>query len=411
MESLIKDKYSWNPVYCLVMHIKEAYLDKFHDSEPSFEKWLEKLENETYSDFFSCLQVNQDKSLLLIRYGLAEMQSGMWEDEDSLYRECRSLVIDIENNELVATPFRKFFNLNEVEENKIEKVLKEIEVAKSFEASNKLDCSMQFARYYNHDIKLFGSMALSKENSWRLEDGYKMLTNGHKRMIVSNQNLTFIFECINVKDGHVVIYTKEQEGLYLIGIRDTTTGYQYSYKEIKKFSLKYKVPMAEIEKIDLAQILEKCKTLKCSDKEGWVLNIDGHMLKIKCDDYCSLHKMLDKISSINVIIQNIAEDRFDDLLSKIPESYRDRVLKVAIKIQEWIVDTQAKIIYYHDEAPKDDTKTFMLWVEANCPKDISGYVKNKYNGKEYNVLKKGSGGYKKLKELGIVETYSALFSE
>lgn len=395
----------------LVMRIKQDYLNKFHDNEKSFEKWLEKLNDEEYNEFFSCLQVNQDEEFLLIRYGLAEMQSGMWQDKNSPYRECRSIVIDLQDDGLVATPFRKFFNLNEVEENKLETIIEEINNAKLFEASNKLDGSMQFVRYYKSDIRMFGSMALNKDNSWRLQDGYKMLTNNHREMVVKNPNLTFIFEYISLRDAHVVLYSKKQEGLYLIGIRDTTTGYEYSYKEVRRMANKYGIKMTEIEKLDLSQILEQMKVVKCHEKEGWVLNIDGHKIKVKCDDYCSIHKMLDKISSVNVIIQNVANGTFDDLISKIPETHRDRVTKIANKIQEWVFDTEGKIRDYYSVAPKDDIKTFMSWIDENVSKDISGYVKCKYLNEEYNLLKKRNGAYRKLKEMGIAESHSALFAD
>jgi tRNA splicing ligase len=249
------------------MEIKHDYINKFQDQEKSFSKWLLKLNNDNYNTIFESLQTNQDENLLLIRYGLAEMQSGMWEDKNSIYRECRSVVIDLENEELVITPFRKFFNLNEVKENNIDKILEDITKAKVFEITNKLDGSMQSARYYNDKIILTGSMALNPKDSWRLQDGYSMLTENHIRMIKENPTLTFIFEYISMSDAHVVLYKKEQEGLYLIGCRDINTGYELSYKKIKICSDKYNVPMTDIELITITEVLSKMKEYK--------INLDG----------------------------------------------------------------------------------------------------------------------------------------
>ncbi|MBY6838741.1 T4 RnlA family RNA ligase [Clostridium botulinum] len=407
---MIKDYYRWNPMYCLVMKIKYDYINKFNDDEIDFETWLLKLNNEEYNNKFECLQTNQNDNLLLIRYGLAEMQEGMWKDKNSIYRECRSVVIDIVNDDLVITPFRKFFNLNEVEENKLNSVIKEADNAKLFEITNKLDGSMQCARYYNSSIIMTGSMALNKNNSWRLKDGISMLNDNHKLMIKDNPNLTFIFEYISIKDAHVVLYNKNQEGLYLIGVRNSCTGYQYSYKEIKQISEIYKVEMTNIEAIQLDELLKLMKIYKSYEKEGWVLNIDGHMIKIKCDDYVHLHRLLDKFSSVNVIIENIAEERFDDMISKVPDNYKDRVLKVANKIIKYKTEIENKINYYYYIAPKSDKKEFMIWVNNNCTKETMGYVRCKYLNKSFNVLKNSAGGYKKLKDLNISESYSALFS-
>lgn len=404
-----KKDFNWNPLFNKVMEVKKEYEKKYKDGLLDLKRWIEKLNLEDFNNFFECLQINQDGDLVLIRYGQAEAQKGMWQDENSPYREARSVVINLRNEEIVIAPFRKFFNLNEVEENNVDLIREEIEKAKVFEITDKMDGSMQCARYYNHRIFMSGSMAINPENSWRLEDGIKMLTNNHKEMLVKNQNLTFIFEYIALKDSHVVCYKKEQEGLYLIGIRDVYTGYEYSYSEVKKMATKFKVPMTKIEKLTLDDLLVKMKEYKSSDKEGYVINIDGHKVKVKCDDYCDLHRMLDKISSINVIIKNIAEDHFDDLISKVPENYKQRVLGIAEKIFDWKKSKEQEIDRYYKLAPKTDRKTFMIWVDTNCDKDIKGYVKSKYLGQEYNVLKGNCNNYKKLSDLGIVEEYSALF--
>lgn len=144
---------SWNEPLNIIREMKEAYIDSFgNDGILDFEVWLEKLNNKRYNDIFSCLQVNQMDNLILIRYGLQDMQKSMWEDENSIYRECRSLVLNLDKEEIVLAPFRKFFNLNEVEENKIEVITEKIKNAKSVEISDKLDGPMQSARWYNDDV-------------------------------------------------------------------------------------------------------------------------------------------------------------------------------------------------------------------------------------------------------------------
>lgn len=404
----MKKEYTWNPIYNLVMKIKYDYINKFNDNIIDFKVWIDKLNNKEYNNFFECLQTNQKDNLLLIRYGLSEMQSGMWDDTNSPYRECRSIVVDLKNEEIVVCPFRKFFNINETDENEIGRLIKEIKQSKTFEITNKLDGSMQSARWYDNKIMMFGSMALSKEESFRLEEGITMLTDKHKSMIKDNPNLTFIFEYISLKDTHVVIYKKEQEGLYLIGIRDVYTGIECSYKDIKLFSDKYSVPMTNIENITLDEVLEQMKIVNGSDKEGWVLNIDGRKVKCKCDDYVHLHRILDEFSSINTIIENIVDDKFDDMMSKIPVAYRERVLLVANKVFNYKNKINKEINYYFDIAPnKDNKKEFMIWVTNNCPKNIQGYIRNKWYGTEYNVLKTKHRN-KRLNEMGIKD-YSELF--
>lgn len=401
---------SWNPIFNKVIEVKREWeklpcIDAFRRM-PTFLKMVEELNRKEYNDIFGCLQVNQDGNFILIRYGLAEMQSGMWNDPNSIYRECRSVVIDIENECLVLTPFRKFFNLNEVEENRLEVITEKLETAKDVEIVDKLDGSMQSARWYNGKPFMAGSMALNPRDSWRLEEGYKMLTENHIDLIRNYPSCTFIFEFISVKDAHVVKYSKEDEGLYLIGIRNTMTGTEFDYREIEELARVYNVPMANIEATTLEKVLEDMKVLPADKKEGWILNIDGHKIKIKCDDYVDLHRMLDKISSINVIIKNVAEGRIDDMLSKIPDAYRERVERVAKVITDYVVETELVVEKCFNDAPKSDRKEFMIWVENNVPKKYLGYVKNKYLEKPYNVLKNGGTGYKLAGQMGIQDKLS-----
>lgn len=403
--------YTWNPVYSLTMQIKQDYINKFRTiKEYNLEKWINELNIKEYNDIFECLQFNQYNEFVLIRYGLAEMQEGMWSNPNSIYRECRSVVIDLKRNSLVTVPFRKFFNLNEVEENSLENIKNKMLNAKLIEVSDKLDGSMHCVRWYNDEIFYTGSMALDEGESWRLVDGKRMLTENYVQMAKKNPNFTFIFEYISLKDAHVVLYDKSYEGLYLIGVRDTTNGKEFNYKDLIELAKKYNIKYVNLENKTIEQLLVEMKNYKSHEKEGWVLNIDGHKVKIKCDDYVYVHRVLDKVSSVNVVIQSIADNKYDDLISKIPDKYRERVNCIAREIFNYIKSTEKEIVRLYNEAPKNDRKEFMIWVDENVVKNLRGYVRSKYLNKEYNLLKKKVDGYKKLNELGIEFDYSALFN-
>ncbi len=57
---------------------------------------------------------------------------------------------------------------------------------------------------------------------------------------------------------------------------------------------------------------------KSSDEaEGFVINIDGYKVKLKYNDYVHIHKAISKLSSINLVIRSIADEKYDDLLAKL----------------------------------------------------------------------------------------------
>jgi hypothetical protein len=414
---------SWNPVLNKFLEIKESFIkmygeieDYSYGKDTCFERWVSLLNNQEHIRLIAPLQFTQYGDLLLIRYAnYANISNNLeggdditlsefWDLYDGFYLECRSVVINVRTNELVLTPFKKFRNLNECEETSEENIRKLIENAKCVEFSNKLDGSMQVARYYNGQYIMSGSMALDPENSWRLEDGYSMLGENYREMLKNFSNLTFIFEYVSLKDAHVVKYEKEEEGLYLIGIRNAETGFEYPYGLVKILTEVYNVKGVEPLSMDLDCAISLLPVYSSSEKEGFVLNIDGFKVKIKCDDYVHMHKLLDYISSANVIIKSIGDDTFDDLISKVPGIYKDGVLKVSRAVRKYILETSDICTNLYENAPKDSIKDFMIWVDSNVEKKYIKYVKEMYYGKEINYIKKGDGScasYKKLKDMGI----------
>lgn len=434
---------SWNPVLNKVIEIKNTYKQNFGcitydykdgytgESQTCLERWVEELNGieplnqySEYTDLLSCLELNQYNDFVLLRYGrysnvydgeIEKSGEDFWDRYNGFYRECRSVVIDIRKECIVLCPFKKFFNINELEETRLEIIQNKIDVAKTVEFSNKLDGSMQSATWYNGSTIMAGSQAINPENSWRLKDGYRMIHElpGYKVMLKDNIGITFIFEYISLKDAHVVKYKKEQEGLYLIGMRDNKTGKEYDYKTILEIANFYNIPTTKLFDETLEKLMNELDDKSSDEAEGFVINIDGYKVKLKYNDYVHIHKALSKLSSINLIIRSIADNKYDDLLAKLPIAYHDNVKKVASVVVKYIEDTEKKIREYYNETPKDSRKDFMIYVSKNIPKKYQGYCKSLYLGKEINVIKSGNDKqphYKRLKDMGIKD-YSTLFRE
>jgi len=439
----MKEKYKWNPVYRFVMDVKRDYFNKFesinYDKKEintetgkktitCLENWILELKNQEYINRIAPLQINQHNNLILIRYGSYAknaqgeepvlFQDGFWDLFDCFYRECRSIVIDVENDNIVLCPFKKFHNLNEIEENSLDNIQKMISNAKSIEISEKLDGSMQSFTWYNCEVLGSGSQGLDKEQSWRLEDGYNMIKSqkNYMQMLKDCAHFTFIFEYISLKDAHVVQYNKAQEGMYLIGIRNKVTGDQFSYEITKEFADFYNVLTVKTFDKTLDEVMGELDKYKSNEAEGYVLNIDGHMLKIKFNDYVSIHRILSKISSVNLIIKHIADDTFDDLISKVPDAYRERVKSIAQLVSNYSLLTHMKSDQYYKTAMTETSnkKDFMLWIDKNVPKEYVCYVRNLYLKKDFSYIKSGnekSPKYKTAKEMGIDGSLSILFGD
>lgn len=396
-------KKSWNAALNMFLEIKEkaaasekdlwAY-DRKEDTCISY--WLRLIGGRKYDEIMKELIINESGDLLLLRYshigsavinGEKISADEFWNLYDGLYRECRSVVVDIVNDCLVLTPFRKFRNINECEETSYENIRDMISHASCVEFSDKLDGSMQSARCYKGQIVMAGSQALDAGYSWRLEDGKRMLESlpGYEKMLRENPDTTFIFEYISRKDRHVVQY--DTEGLFLTGARDVTDGREVSYREVTDYACRYGIPAAKVFDKTLDEVMAGLDDKPSSEAEGFVLNIDGFKVKIKYNDYVFMHKTLGSMTSMNLIIDSISEGRFDDLYSKIPAPYKGGVAAKAEAVRRYKEEMEKKIDEAYSRAPKGDRKEFMIWVSENVDRGLQGFVREKYLGRPYNVLK------------------------
>ena len=231
-------------------------------------------------------------------------------------------------------------------------------------------------------------------------------------MLQDYEGCTFIFEYISKKDAHVVKYSKEQEGLYLIGIRNVDNGFEWKYDSVLKMAQCYDIPTTKLFDKTLDQIMNELDDKSSDEAEGFVINIDGYKVKVKYNDYVHIHKALSKLSSINLIIRSIADDTYDDLLSKLPVAYHERVKKVARVVYKYIQDTEVTIRDYYSLLPVNKgRKEFMIAVDEMIPKKYRNYCRSIYLRKPYNVLKTHENGapkYKKLNQMGV-GNYNEIF--
>ena len=151
------------------------------------------------------------------------------------------------------------------------------------------------------------------------------------------------------------------------------------------------------------ELLKEMKIAKCDEKEGWVLNIDGHKIKIKTDDYVNMHRLFGVRISPNVVIESIADNDYDDFYAKVPEAQKEFVANIKEQVSHYLVNMELRIELAYDNLPKGDKKEVMIHIQTMVDKDIRKYVISKYLGQEYNILKSKNGRYSKTSEIGIEE--------
>ena len=411
--------FTWNPVFREIMRLKKSYISTVGPTKDIYDatgyktcvdKWIEKTQDSFWSDVRPFLIIKQYKTAILFKYGnlavlsdLAE-EKGMtttdqlWNAWDGFLQSCRSITIDVKKETIITCPFDKFFNVGELESTSWDVVKRLMEKAVNIEFSNKLDGSICIARYIGENeffITTSGSLDDSDEQATVLRDVKKVFyapENANLREFVKEfREYPCMFEYSAVDNRIVVKYSKAEEGLYLIGLRYNGNGILAPYGILRSLAKEKMIKVTSVFKGSLDEVMEIIKTKKSDEMEGFVINIDGHLFKLKTDDYVKVHKIISKLSAPNVLIRAIADGVYDDLLAKVPETFKADIQKIAAIIYDFENFNQKLTQGYYEMAPKEERKNFMIWVENSVPNNLKGAVRNVYLGKPNNFLKKERG--------------------
>ena len=401
---------SWNPVLNFFIEVKTEFIKECGEEalwkygrEDSYTDclsyWIQTLKDfkhpkcHYYSTVVESLLLNESMGLLLIKYNDLNID---WNIYNGFYRECRSVVIDVLNDALVLTPFRKFFNINELEETQLQIVQKKLEHAARIEITDKIDGSMCSACWYRGELIMSGSQALDVNKSYRLKNYYHwMYQNPNAMLMVKNYpDYTFIFEGVFPDDVHVVQYNEQMFGLHLLGMRRMMDGKELPYYRVVETAQEYDVPHVKIFDITFEEAYQDAVNngRLANEGEGYVIDIDGQKYKLKYNDYVQIHRAIAKMVSPNAIIAAIHEGHWDDFYAKIPLAYQPQAKEIADNVFKYIQMFDHQVIYWWDEVSEfcnfnNDRKNFMLTVDKIVPKCYQGSVRGKYLMKEVDYLR------------------------
>lgn len=237
----------------------------------------------------------EHKNLAIYNYTHIAQHENVW---DNVSEQCRGLIIDTDTGDVLARPFRKFYNLNT--SFKPETLEANLPSWKP-RVLEKLDGSLGILYKYNgvEQIATRGSFASDQAiwaSQWYIEhmmsksEPYGIYT--HFKQYEWPYDYTPLFEIIYKENRIVVSY--EYEGLVLLGLVNNSTGFELSPHEVSTWASKngLRVPQEFIYSLD------ECKADKSPNTEGFVLQYWNSKapiplrLKIKTDDYVRLHKVI-----------------------------------------------------------------------------------------------------------------------
>lgn len=238
-------------------------------------------------------------------------------------RECRGLIFNTATGELISRPYHKFFNVGERDETQLDK----IDLNQPHVVLEKLDGSMIRPIPTPEGFRL-GTKAGITDVAMNAEvfigDKPEYL-NFIKSSIACS--LIPIFEWCSRKNRIVVDYPEDQ--LILTAVRDNHTGNYIPYSTLVETAKNYNIPFVKAiagDETDITKVVDHIR--KWDDGEGVVIRFDdGHMVKIKADEYILRHRSKEQINSEKNIIQVILSDAVDDMIPLLTEDDATRLRK------------------------------------------------------------------------------------
>lgn len=202
---------------------------------------------------------------------------------DEVTLQARGLVLD-DQGRILARPFRKFFNLGERPETRLEAL-----PAETPELSEKLDGSMIICFHDDIDNRWKAITRGCWENAQTVYANAWLEKHGNRLEV----GQTYLFELIAPWNRIVIPYARAE--LVLLGVVDTASGKDLSYAETAAIAVEKGLRAVGFESKPVQDI--DLDDPRVKDKEGFVARYsNGLRVKLKYAQYLSLHKILTGLS-------------------------------------------------------------------------------------------------------------------
>ena len=237
-------------------------------------------------------------------------------------RECRGLIFNTETGQLLSRPYHKFFNAGERAETQINK----INLYEPHVVLEKLDGSMIRPIPTQEGFRLATKAGITEVAMNAEVFIADKLQYAKVIQYCIDKESTPIFEWVSRKNRIVVDYP--EDNLIITAVRSNKTGFYVPYSILQTLAHDFKLPLVKaVDGLAVQNIELFVKQVReWDDGEGVVIRFDdGHMVKIKADDYVLRHKSKEQINQEKNVLQVILDDSVDDLVPLLTQDDADRL--------------------------------------------------------------------------------------
>lgn len=298
--------------------------------------------------------------LLIFNYSHKCQYAKAW---DEYTKMTRGLITDLEGN-VVARPFRKFFNMEEYQ-NEIPIISRQEEMF----IYPKYDGSLGIQYYDGNEVRIstrgsFGSDQAKWATEWMQKQGFK------RNDFLDGK--TYLYEII-YKENRIVVDYKNEEMLVLLAVVDTETG-EENPRLFEDEASRLKLRVAKhIDYISLEHVVKNIS----EDEEGYVLHWpyqDNFRLKVKGAEYVRLHRLLTQVSSKSIweLLKN--NQPLDEVIERVPDEFYTWVKKTKEELEQRAQAVIGSATYCYDEVKNLPTRKGQAEVIISKYKDVASIV-------------------------------------
>lgn len=264
---------------------------------------------------------------------------------------CRGLIAD-DAGRIVARPFAKFFNLDQLDRLPDE----------PFEVYEKLDGSLGILYWLDDEpyIATRGSFESTQAQvATRLLRQYDLSA--------LDRDVTYLFEIIYPENRIVVDYSTRQE-LVLLAMIDTATGHEYPLTEVG-------FPLAK--RYDEVEDIASLTTLNWDNSEGFVVRFAGGMrVKVKCAEYVRLHRLLTGVTEKMILEEYLMTGAdVNSLLERVPDEFN-----------AWLRQTVNNFQAQYDQIEQDARQVFTAAVATTRKEYAAIFTRTPYSAILFQML-------------------------
>lgn len=250
-------------------------------------------------------QKHPTEELYIYNYSKSCTLENKW---DEVTMSCRGLILN-KAGEIIARPFKKFFNYHELDPAEIPDL--------PYEIYKKMDGSLGIS-YWIKD-KFFIATRGSFVSEQSIKANEILCERYYKKIYNLSHNKTYLFEIISKPSKIVLNY--DYEDIILLAMVDIQTGIEsYIYKQ-KVFKT---VELVDWPSKDFIAL----RDLNIPNEEGYVIKYtNGFRFKLKFQDYVRLHAVITNCSNKAIWVALKDKVSLEEYLTNVPDEFYNWVIK------------------------------------------------------------------------------------